>query len=55
MKEVMNAEVSVVKYISSKQKQAVQHVLYWQNKDCALGKVIYYHNYLEGRNKDHIF
>ncbi len=55
MREKINEEVSVVMYYSAKQKQAVPHLLYWQNKDYALGKVSYYHNYMEGRDKQHIF
>ncbi len=55
MREKINQEVSVVMYYSSKQKLAVPHLLNWQNKDYALGKVSYYHNYMEGRDKQHIY
>ncbi len=55
MREKVNQEVSVVMYYSAKKKQAVPHMLYWQNKDYMLGKVDYYHNYMEGREKQHIF
>ncbi len=55
MREKVNQEVSVVMYYSSKHKQAVPHLLYWQNKDYALGQVDYYHSYMEGRERQHIF
>lgn len=55
MKEKINQEVSVVMYYSSKHKQVVPHLLHWQNKDYSLGKVDYYHSYMEGRERQHIF
>lgn len=55
MRQKINEEVSVVMYYSSKQKLAVPYLLHWQNKDYSLGKVDYYHNYMEGREKQHIF
>lgn len=55
MKQKINEEVSVVMYFSSKLKRVAPHLLYWQNKDYELGPVDYYHNYLEGREKQHIF
>ena len=55
MREKINEEVSVVMYYSSKKKLAVPYLLNWQNKDYTLGKVDYYHSYMEGRDKQHIF
>ncbi len=55
MREKINQEVSVIMYYSAKQQKAVPHLLYWQNKDYRLGKVDYYHNFMEGRDKQHIF
>ncbi len=55
MKEKINQEVSVVMYYSARHKMAVPHLLHWQNKDFSLGKVDYYHSYMEGRDKQHIF
>lgn len=55
MKEKIDEEVSVVMYYSAKQKHAVPYLLHWQNKDYALGKVNYQHNYMEGRDRQHIF
>lgn len=55
MKEKIDQEVNVVSYYSAKQKKFVPHLLNWQNKDYPLGKVDYYHTYMEGRERQHIF
>jgi hypothetical protein len=55
MKQHINEEVSVVMYYSSKQKRVVPHLLHWQTKDYSLGKTDYYHSYMEGRERQHIF
>ena len=55
MKEKIDAEVSVVMYYSSKHKKAVPHLLHWQNKDYLLGEVDYYHSYMEGQDRQHVF
>lgn len=55
MKQQINEEVSVVVYYSAKKKKVVPYLLHWQNKDYSLGEVDYYHNYMEGRDKQHIF
>lgn len=55
MREAVNQEVSVVMYYSARQKRAVPHLLNWQNRDYALGSVDYYHSYMEGRDKQHVF
>jgi hypothetical protein len=55
MREKINQEVSVVTYYSSKHKKTVPHLLHWQNKDYSLGQVDYYHSYMEGRERQHIF
>ncbi len=55
MKEKIDEEVSVIMYYSAKDKHAVPYLLHWQNKDYKLGPVDFYHSYLEGREKQHIF
>lgn len=55
MKEKIDEEVTVVMYYSPKKRQVVPHRLYWQNKDYTLGKVDYYHSYMEGQERQHIF
>lgn len=55
MREKINKEVSVVMYYSAKQKVARPHLLNWQNKDYSLGKIGYYHSYMEGRDMQHIY
>lgn len=55
MREKIDEEISVVSYYSVKKKQTVPFRLSWQNKDYELGPVNYYHSYMEGRDKQHIF
>ncbi len=55
MRQQINAEVSVVMYYSAKKKRVVPHLLHWQNKEYLLNKVSYYHSYMEGRERQHIF
>lgn len=55
MKQKINEEVSVIMYYSSRKKKFVPHRLSWQNKDYELGPVDYYHTYMEGRERQHIF
>jgi hypothetical protein len=55
MKQTINEEVSVVMYYSANLKQAVPCLLRWQNKEYRLGAVDYYHNYMEGRERQHIY
>lgn len=55
MKEKINQEVSVVMYYSAKHKRTLPRLLQWQNKDYTLGEVDYYHTYMEGRDKQHVF
>lgn len=55
MKEKINEEVSVVMYYSAKRKQAVPHLIHWQNKDYTVGKIGYAHSYMEGKDRMHIF
>lgn len=55
MKEKINEEVSVVMYYSANQKRAVPYLIHWQNKDWALGAIDYYHSYMEGRDRQHIY
>lgn len=55
MREKINEEVSVVSFFSAKQKKTVPYLLHWQNRDYSLAAVSYYHSYMEGRDKQHIF
>lgn len=55
MKAKINEEVSVVMYYSAKKKQALPHVISWQNKEYNVGKIGYTHSYMEGRERQHIF
>jgi len=55
MREKINEEVSVVMYYSARLKQAKPHILHWQNTDYDLGKVDYYHNFMDGQTKMHVY
>jgi hypothetical protein len=55
MKEAINQEVSVVMFYSAKKRLATPHLLSWQNKDYKLAPVSYYHSYMEGSSRQHIF
>jgi hypothetical protein len=55
MKQQVNEEVSVVMYYSAKKRKLVPYRLSWQNKDYELAEVDYYHNYMEGQERQHIF
>jgi hypothetical protein len=55
MKEKIQQEVGVISYYSLRHKATVPHMLHWQNKDYPLGKVDYYHSYMEGQERQHIF
>lgn len=55
MREKINEEVSVVMIYSAKQKKIEPRLLRWKNKDYVLGQVDYYHSYMEGCDKQHIF
>jgi hypothetical protein len=55
MREKINQEVSVVMYYSASKKKFAPHLLHWQNKDYLLETVDYYHSYMEGRDRQHIF
>jgi hypothetical protein len=55
MKQTIDEEVSVVMYYSASLKQAVPYIMHWQNKDYKLSAVDYYHNYMQGRDRQHIY
>jgi hypothetical protein len=55
MKQNINEEVSVVMYYWASKKRIVPYRLSWQNKDYQLGQVDYYHSYMEGQERQHIF
>lgn len=55
MKSKIEEEVNVVAYYSTKKKAFVPYRINWQNKDYELGKVDYYHSFMEGQERQHIF
>lgn len=55
MREKINEEVSVVMYYSSKKRLALPHLISWQNKDYAVGKIGYHHTVKAGATLHHIF
>lgn len=55
MREMINQEVSVLMSYSVRKKQALPYLLNWQNKDYYVGKIGYYHSYMEGQERQHIF
>lgn len=55
MNRQIDEEVTVVMYYSSKKKKFIPYRLSWDNHDYELGEVDYYHNYMEGRERQHIF
>ncbi len=55
MKDKINEEVSVLCFYSAKHKKFVPNLLRWRNKDYELGTVDYYHTYMDGRERQHIF
>lgn len=55
MKQSVNKEVTVVMYFSAKKRQLIPCKLSWQNKDYDLGQVDFYHSYMDGRERQHIY
>lgn len=55
MKEIINQEVSVVMYYSAAKKRALPRLVHWQNKEYHVDKLGYYHNYMEGSERQHIY
>lgn len=55
MREKIDEEVGVVMYYSAKHKAAFPHQVSWRGKDYIMGKVDYYHSYMEGSDKQHVF
>ena len=55
MREKINEEVSVVMYYSARQRRAAPHLISWQNRDYAVGKIGYYHHVWEGKTLHHIW
>ena len=55
MQEKINEEVSVVMYYSARKRRALPHLIHWQNKDYAIGKIGYHHTVKEGQTLHHIF
>lgn len=55
MKQKINEEVTVVSYYSARAQKFVPYRLSWQNKEYELAPTDYYHSYMEGRERQHIF
>lgn len=55
MREKINEEVSVVMYYSARKRQALPHLISWQNKEYAVGEVGYHHTVRDGQTLHHIF
>jgi len=55
MREKIDEEVSVVMYYSKKHKTALPRILHWQNKEYLLETADYYHSYMEGRERQHVY
>ena len=55
MKQQINQEVSIISLYDAKNKNFAPQRLRWQNRDYILGKVDYYHSYMEGRERQHIY
>jgi len=55
MREKINQEVSVVMYYSARKRQALPHLISWQNKEYRVGKIGYSHAVYEGATLHHIF
>jgi len=55
VKQKVNEEVSVLTYFSAKRRAFVPHTLKWKNVTYSLGKVDYYHSFMEGQERQHIF
>jgi hypothetical protein len=55
MREKINQEVSVVMSYSARKKQALPYLISWQNREYYAGKIGYYHTYMEGAERQHIF
>lgn len=55
MRQKINEEVSVVMAYSAKHKKVKPYILDWKNKVYYLDNIGYYHSYMEGRDRQHIF
>jgi hypothetical protein len=55
MRQKINEEVSVVMYYSATKKKFAPYILSWKKRDYYLGPVDYYHSYMEGQERQHIF
>src|SRR3982750_2071902 len=55
MKQKIDEEVTLVMYYSSKKRKLIPYRLSWKNREYDLGPVDYYHSYMEGRERQHIF
>jgi hypothetical protein len=55
MIQKIDEEVTVVMYYTAKKRKFIPYRLSWKNQDYDLGKVDYYHSYMEGQERQHIF
>lgn len=55
MHERINEEISVIMCYSARKRRARPHLIHWQSKDYIVGEIGYYHSYMEGQERQHIY
>lgn len=55
MRELINEEVSVVSYFSARRRLTLPHIISWQGREYAVGKVGFRHAVRRGETLHHIF
>ena len=55
MREVINEEVSVVSYFSARKRLSLPHIISWQGREYAVGKIGFHHTVRRGDTLHHIF
>lgn len=55
MRQIIDEEVSVVMYYSSRKKYASPHLISWQNREYEVGSIGYHHKTKSGQVAHHIF
>lgn len=55
MRETINEEVGVIMVYSARKRQALPHLISWQNREYKVKEVSYHHKVFEGKVLNHIF
>jgi acyl dehydratase len=55
MREQINQEVSVVSFFSAKKRLSLPHIISWQGREYAVGKIGFHHTVRHGETLHHIF